>query len=306
MNEKLQNKKSIDILMVTFNRKDFLKQTVKKIYERTNYPHRFWVIDNNSTDGTQHWLKTAKLHGYIYDYLFLEENIGLAGGFSKGFEHISKQKGGISEFVIQTQDDIIPPKLIPCWLERMVNLFEKYGDEYFSIAMRIQRTRHKDIDESKELIPASNSCPSVFRISKKQDIIDMGNFGYAKHWETVSFSNKMKKIGKPRLALATHLYADHIGFMSDNKGFKEGTTEHFTYAENKLTQHTDQPYPDIHNETNIPLKVNNPRDLPEHKKREAFFKLYGFDMDSLIIAEKIMKYKNNGGDMDKINNILNI
>ena len=97
-----------------------------------------------------------------------------------------------------------------------------------------------------------------------------------------------------------------IGFMPNNKGFQEGFTEYNTYSSERVNQGELQPYPDIHEETCIPLKVNNPRDLPEHKKREEFFKLYGFDMESLIIAEKIMKYKNNSGDMNEINKILNI
>jgi len=272
--EKIQ---PIDIILVTFNRLEFLKKAVDSIYKHTNYPYRLWVIDNNSDDNTRKWLKGAKLYGYIHDFLFLEKNIGLAGGFSEGFDHISKQRGGISDLIITTQDDCLPPDLKPCWLERLVHLSNKYKDEYSAIAMRIERTRHKDVDESKDLIPASNSCPSVFRISRKQDIIDMGNFGYAKHWETVSFANKMKQIGKPRFALTTHMYASHIGFMPDNKGFKEGFKDYHTYAGERVTQGIDQPYPKIDPKTNIPSIIETPRDRCEQNKRDDYYKYWGMD-----------------------------
>ena len=60
----------IDVILVTFNRLNFLKHTVKKIYERTRYPYRLWIVDNNSTDGTQHWLKAAKIQGFVYGTIF--------------------------------------------------------------------------------------------------------------------------------------------------------------------------------------------------------------------------------------------
>jgi SAM-dependent methyltransferase len=296
-----ENINPIDILLVTYQRCNFLKHTVESIYERTSFPFRLWVIDNHSSDETTDYLKKAKLHGYIHDYLILDENVGLAGAFTKGFEHVNGIGTGISEKFICTQDDIVPPKLYPCWLERLIHLSEKYQDEYSAIAMRIQRTRHKDIDESKELIPASNSCPSVFRIMKKQDAIDMGLFGIAKHWETVSFSNKMKQIGKPKLALATHLYADHTGF-ENNKGFPAGFTDYFTYSPERVTQGEEQPYPEIDPETNIPEKVISSRDDGEQRKRNQYYETHGVDMrkiDKLTKEqEELLPYTKIGTGLD--------
>lgn len=256
--------------MVTFNRLEFLKHTVKKIYERTRYPNRLWVVDNCSTDGTRDWLKKAKLHGFVHDYIFAEENKGLAAGFTLGFEKVQ------SEYFICTQDDIVPPDLKPCWLERMLHLFKKNEEEYVGISMRVQRIRHRDVDEHKELIESSTSLASVFRISKKTEIEAVNGFGQRPHWESTAFMQRTQPL-KKKLAVATHLYADHTGFMPDNKGFAEGYTTYHTYSKERVQQGKDQPYPDIDPKTNIPLKINTHRDRHEQEAREKYWNWWGLD-----------------------------
>jgi hypothetical protein len=273
MNEKLE---PVNIILVTFNRSVFLEKTIKAIYERTKYPYKLWVIDNASTDETPHLLKKMKLHGFIFDYISLPKNGGEASGLTEGFNYIKKSKGGVSKYIVCTQDDLIPPSLQPCWLERLVHLAEKYPD-YGGIALRIQRIRHREVDEQNELIPSSSGLPAVFRISRSEDIELMGNFGSALHWEGVSFSVKMKSIKKPLLAMATHLYCDHIGFMPQNRGFVEGFTNYHTYSPERDKQGEDQPYPDIDPITNIPIKINTPRDDSEQRKREEYQRYWGYD-----------------------------
>ncbi len=270
MNEK------VDIILVTYNRKNFLERTIKSIYEYTKYPYRLFVVDNASTDGTDHYLKTAKLHGFIHDYLLLKENGGEASGLSDGFEFAKNSRNGVGKYIVATQDDLLPPNLTPCWLERMIHLAEKYPD-YVGIAMRIQRIRHREINEFKELIESPSGLPAVFRLSRSEDIEIMGGFGQTKHWEGVSFSKKSKEIKKPLMAIATHLYADHIGFMPKNRGFEEGFVDYHTYAPERVNQGEDQPYPDIDAKTNIPLKINSERDESEQKKREEHQKYWGYD-----------------------------
>lgn len=286
--------KTIDILLVTFNRRNFLEHTVKKIYERTFYPYRLWVIDNNSNDGTGDWLKTAKLHGYLHDYILLNENKGLAGALTEGFKKVE------SEYIITTQDDIVPPDLKPCWLEKMLHL-AKENPDYGGIAMRIQRTRHRDIDESKELIESPTSLPSIFRIQKKTDIEKVNGFGERPHWESTGFIQRTKCL-KKKYAMTTHIYADHTGFMPDNKGFAEGFTTYHTYAKERVTQGKDQPYPKIDYRTNVPLEIITGRDLGEQKKRDAYWAYWGVDRrhSQRLIADQIelAKYCEKGRGLD--------
>ena len=287
--KKLEPLEPVSILMVTYKRPWFLKTIVKSIYHRTKYPYRLFVINNDAEDSeTIKWLKQAKSQGYVYDFLTLPENTGLAWGFTSGFNH---WKDKISERFLCTQDDIIPPLLRPiCWLERLLELFKKYESEYAVISMRTQRIRRRDVQEDIELIPSPTSLASYFRIQKKNDIEKIGGFGAREHWESVCFKDKVQPL-KKKLAVATHLYCDDTAFMSANKGYKGDFTDYKTYSPERVNQGELQPYPDIDEDTCIPMKINSPRDSPEHKKREEFFKLYGFDMETLILAQELKKKK---------------
>lgn len=139
------SKEKIDIVIVTFNRLEFLKKTIDAIIDNTRYPYRIIVVDNNSSDGTCKWLVLAKGVGLISEYLLLEENVGLAAGLSEGFKLVK------SEYFIATQDDLLPPKSEPCWLERMVVLFKKNEKEYGGIAMIPKRMMNRDINEYSNL-----------------------------------------------------------------------------------------------------------------------------------------------------------
>lgn len=260
---------TIDIILVTYKRLHLLKRTVKAIYRRTKYPHRLWVVNNGGDDETATWLKRAKLHGYVHDYI-LADNGGQAQGQNLGLDKVQ------SKYFVVTQDDLVPPDLQPCWLERLLHLAGKYP-EYAGISMRIERIRHRDVDENKELIESPTSLAAVFRIMRLEDAKCIDGFGKRPHWESTEFMRRTKPL-KKKLAVATHLYASHIGFMPKNKGFAEGFTDYKTYSPERVTQGEDQPYPDIDPKTNIPLNVNTPRDAAEQARREAAWKFWGSDM----------------------------
>jgi len=167
--------------------------------------------------------------------------------------------------------------------------------------MRIQRTRHREIDEQKELIESPTSLPSVLRIQKKKDIERVNGFGKRPHWESTDFIRRVSSL-KKKFALTTHLYADHTSFMSDNKGFSERFTNYHTYAKERVLQGKDQPYPKIDYRTNVPLKVNTDRDLNEQKKRVAYWAYWGVDRrhsKKLIIDQiELSKYCEKGKGLD--------
>ena len=68
--------------------------------------------------------------------------------------------------------------------------------------------------------------------------------------------------------MATHLYSDHLGFLLDNKGYREGFTDYFTYSPEKVKQGEAKPYPDIDPKTNEPIKINHGYDTREQQRRE--------------------------------------
>ena len=266
----MEKTKPIDILLVTYQRVHFLKRTIDEIYKRTFYPYRLIVIDNASTDGTKDYLKHCKKIGKISEHIFLPQNIGQPKALNEGFKLVE------SEVFVTTQDDLIPPNLRPCWLERLVHLFNKYYPDYGAICMRIQRTARLEIDEDRELIDTIKSMPSVFRIQKRSDLAQLGDrpFGRLRHWESHTFANTMKKL-KKKYAMATYLYANHIGFMPENKGYVKGFKDYFTYSPERVKQGEQKPYPDIDPETNIPVKINHPYDEREQQRREKRMKEKG-------------------------------
>lgn len=266
--EKLE---SVDIILVTFERLHFLKQTVKKINERTMYPYNLIVVDNASKDNeTRDWLNMAEKHGDIQKRVMLDENLGLPMALNEGMKHVK------SEYFITTQDDLIPPDLRPCWLERMLHLAKKYPD-YAGIFMRIQRTARLHVDEDKDLIESPKSCAAVFRIQRRDDFRKRENpFGARKHWESHTFAETAKQL-KKKTAMTTKLYADHIGFMADNKGFPMDKKDYHTYSDNRVFQGRDKPYMDIDYRTNYPIKLNHPYDRRELQRMEDWLAEKGRD-----------------------------
>lgn len=70
-NEKKNYK--VAIFTITFNRLEFTKQMYKTMTEKAGYEFDWFVVDNNSTDGTREWLR-GKTGGDIFN----EENVGIS------------------------------------------------------------------------------------------------------------------------------------------------------------------------------------------------------------------------------------
>lgn len=275
MTEKIEKVLPITILVTSYNRKTLLKKCIELINERTFYPYRIIVVDNHSTDGSLGMLKEMKVQGKIFDFVFLNENIGQCKALNKGFEvnddWENNKRRPSSDFIVTTNEDIYPPMLgqESCWLTQMVDIFERNSPEYGAISMRIQRTPRNDIDESKELIPTFKGCPSVYRIMKRSDIRKIGDnpFGRLLKWESNTMGESLKNQIRKKFAFATKIYADHAGFMLEKKGYGEDI-ETLTVAANKLNERFDKPYPETDPKTNVPFKINHRCDELEQYKRE--------------------------------------
>lgn len=119
-------RRKVDILLVTFQRLKLLKIAVEAIKKRTKYPYRLIIIDNGSTDGTREWLSGNDIADKI---IFMKENVGLGGAYREGLKYVE------SEYFICTVDDVIPPKMEPCWLEQEL-IVAKANPDYGGIAMK--------------------------------------------------------------------------------------------------------------------------------------------------------------------------
>lgn len=71
----------ISIMMVTYNRLELTKQTVKNIYETVKVPFEFIIIDNASTDGTIEYLNELNKERDNVHLKFNKDNMGI--GYSR-------------------------------------------------------------------------------------------------------------------------------------------------------------------------------------------------------------------------------
>jgi len=118
-------KNKVCALVITYNRIELLKQCIKRIKMQT-YNCDIFVIDNNSNDGTQVYLKTDNIPFYRTD-----KNIGGAGGFNLGLK-TCVLKG--YKYIWVMDDDCLP---YPDSLEKMINSAEILNDDFGFIASRV-------------------------------------------------------------------------------------------------------------------------------------------------------------------------
>lgn len=71
-------------VIVTYNRKELLKECLQAVLSQTRPPDHVLVVDNASTDGTAEMVRQAFPQ---VELLSLAENIGGAGGFHEGIKH---------------------------------------------------------------------------------------------------------------------------------------------------------------------------------------------------------------------------
>ena len=166
-------KSKLSICVPTFNRKDYLKQTLNSIYAQTYKGYEVIVVDDGSTDGTEEMIKTAD---YAVRY-YWQENRGEAVSRNRLIE---LARGRFITFL--DSDDLLMPDAI----ERMMNVMEAesgevvvYGpylriDEYGNICGRCKRKLYSG-HVTKYLFQDVfiHSCGSMF---SKKALEEVGGF----------------------------------------------------------------------------------------------------------------------------------
>ncbi len=98
--------KKIAALIVTYNRKDWLRRNLEAIFAQTRLPDAVFVVDNASTDGTNEFLRDNYINRIVY--IRLNENTGGSGGFYEGIKAIHQTKE--YDWIWLMDDDAIPSK----------------------------------------------------------------------------------------------------------------------------------------------------------------------------------------------------
>jgi hypothetical protein len=111
----------VDIILLAYNRLDYLVEMVDALEQRTHWPYRLTVVDNASAPATRQWLRdnVARFHQVIWN----PRNEHLAG-FQRGIDATSSEL-----FVLSDADLVVePPTAAGCWLERLVALAARHPD----------------------------------------------------------------------------------------------------------------------------------------------------------------------------------
>lgn len=128
--------KKIEVVVVTYNRKEMLVQCLEAILNQTYEVKRIIIVDNNSTDGTEEYLKErGLLKEHKISFHRLDTNTGGAGGFYAGMK---LTRESVPDWVWIMDDDVIPEK--SC-LEELIKADEVTKEEVSFYASSI---RNKD------------------------------------------------------------------------------------------------------------------------------------------------------------------
>jgi|UniRef100_A0A7V3RFE7 GT2 family glycosyltransferase len=177
----------IAIVVVTYNRLDWLKKNIKALTSQTRVADEIIVVDNASTDGTQDFLKT--LLSKTMKIERLNENIGGAGGFSYGL-HCAIEDG--ADWVWMMDDDAIP---YDSALERLENAISRSRDERIGVFLsKIVKTSNEKGDEKLSYVSVGTFVGFTVskEVVKKIGLPDPDFFIYADDYE---YSIRIRRAG---------------------------------------------------------------------------------------------------------------
>jgi glycosyltransferase involved in cell wall biosynthesis len=119
----------VSICIPTYNRKDYLKETLDSIFSQTYKDYEVVVVDDGSTDGTEEMLKNG---GFKVRY-YRQENAGDAAARNK---LIKLAEGMFITFI--DSDDLLMPDSV----ERMIKVIEAEGGKIivYGPYLRIDQT----------------------------------------------------------------------------------------------------------------------------------------------------------------------
>lgn len=206
----------IGAVVVTFNRLDKLKISLRKFEEQEQLPYYIIVVDNASTDGTAEYLEAWKHENSEFERIVItmENNMGGSGGFYAGI------KMGLeldAEWIWVSDDDAYPQE--DALKQASAYLMAQSNPEGISaICGKVIKNGEMDINHGKmyvkkgihicESIPTEEmynqkefkmgTFTYVGTIMNKRKILQAGlpNKDYFIYWDDLEHGMRMSEVGK--------------------------------------------------------------------------------------------------------------
>lgn len=97
--------KKTAVVVVTYNRKEKLKENIRCLLNQTKQPDCIYIIDNASTDGTFDDIKNLLASESSMKYIRMQNNLGGAGGFYEGMRQAYEDG---MDYIWGMDDDAFP------------------------------------------------------------------------------------------------------------------------------------------------------------------------------------------------------
>ncbi len=117
--ERRHRGQEVTVVILSYNRLELTRMAVKALRENVTVPFRLLVVDNNSEPDVRAALRELQTDEPRLEILFLDENLGCAGGRSFAFQHVS------TPYVLLLDNDV---EILPGALEHLLAQFDAHPD----------------------------------------------------------------------------------------------------------------------------------------------------------------------------------
>ena len=151
--------KKVSICIPTYNRKDFLKETLDSVFAQTYKDFEVVIVDDGSTDGTEHMIKEE---GYDVRYYWVD-HMGQTASRNKLIELAH------GEYITFLDSDDL---LFPDAVQRLMNVIVSYGSDVFAYGSYV------GIDENgKHVSRKRRKLPSGIIVTELFEFINVHSCG---------------------------------------------------------------------------------------------------------------------------------
>jgi rhamnopyranosyl-N-acetylglucosaminyl-diphospho-decaprenol beta-1,3/1,4-galactofuranosyltransferase len=150
---------SVVAVVLTYNRKELVKKCLQGILRQSQPIDAIVLVDNCSTDGTRDALQDESYFSDLIHYIYLEENVGSAGGFFIGLQYAYEH--GFDWFWVMDDDAIPTPDALKNLFLHTIELYSaKLGGLIsFQTSWTMESLRYRLPRSMLESLIYGLSCP---------------------------------------------------------------------------------------------------------------------------------------------------